>query len=293
MRLREIKSVDEAKFYNAELSLNEAGYRFRGHSDTSWKLLPSVYRYKNFERYQTTFYESFVLHHKFREPINHLMTTNYDLEWLMLCQHFQVPTRLLDWSDDILIALFFACSDDMCKNGAVFVCNKNEYPLFHDYNQTSMTNDLAFIDTTLKNPRMRNQNGCFMMWGHVRAPIAFETYNLQEYHTTKSKSFFLDKLIIPSHSKGNILRELDEIYSISKDSIYLESTKLVETYTPLFRLIKEKSRLMTLMVSDSAKLSPYEFLVAKSHFRVILTDMFKGAKGIVADHTFEYVIRDF
>jgi len=293
MGLFEIKSVDDANLYIGGLSPNEEGYRFRGHSDASWKLLPSVYRYNNFERYQTTFYESFVLHHKFSERIKYLMTTNSDLEWLMLCQHFQVPTRLLDWSRGIHIALFFACSYDICKDGAVFVCNKNDYPLFHDYSQTSMTNDLAFIDTTLRNPRMHNQDGCFMMWGHVRAPNSFETYNLHEYHKVKNKSFFLDKLIIPSDSKANILRELNEIYLISKDSIYLESAKLVQTYAPLFNLIKEKSKLMTLMVTDSAKLSPYEFHIAKSHFRVGVTDMFKGVKSVVADHTFKYVIRDF
>jgi hypothetical protein len=48
------------------------------------------------------------------------------------------------------------------------------------------------------NPRMRNQSGCFMMWGYSPKDNSTETYDVQEYHEQNGYSFFLEKLIILS-----------------------------------------------------------------------------------------------
>lgn len=42
------------------------------------------------------------------------------LNWLILMQHFGTPTRLLDWSENILVALFFAVIDDPDKDGELW-----------------------------------------------------------------------------------------------------------------------------------------------------------------------------
>jgi hypothetical protein len=44
-----------------------------------------------------------------------------DVEWLMLAQHYRLPTRLLDWTKNLFVALFFCVQNEADKDGAIYL----------------------------------------------------------------------------------------------------------------------------------------------------------------------------
>lgn len=279
-----IRSTAEALSYLYNLSLDRSSFVFRGQPNYAWPLQPSIYRSYNFKRYQTTVYETYLFAQKPKVPQPPLTHTTYDLEWLMLCQHYEVPTRLLDWTTEILIGLFFACSseENLNKDGALFICNQNDYPKFTTYDKSAMeTQELAFVNTYIVNPRMRMQSGSFMIWGH--APLnegTTESYDLWEYHKKIGADHLLEKIRIPQDAKETILKELNDIYSISDKSLYIQDGYLEKTYAPTFEKFRENIRLMTIYVTDADSLSPEENKKAESLFNIKCRDMYKNCDNL-------------
>ncbi|WP_434348245.1 FRG domain-containing protein [Myxococcus virescens] len=81
---------------------------FRGHSNTAFKLLPSI------ARHPSGLDREALLIKRFRQNAYPFRTLppKSDWEWLFLMQHFGVPTRLLDWTESPLVGLYFAVHDD-------------------------------------------------------------------------------------------------------------------------------------------------------------------------------------
>jgi len=89
---------------------HEGDLWYRGCGKVSYELKPSLYRHK-----QSNAIEDFIklekdLIARFQQrsiPFHSRAVTD-DWQWLFLMQHYGVPTRLLDWSESPLMALFFA-----------------------------------------------------------------------------------------------------------------------------------------------------------------------------------------
>jgi len=82
---------------------------FRGQAKSDWQLQPSICR--KYQRIaENAMAQQFRLRANFRYPACPAMEDS--ASWLSLMQHFGLPTRLLDWSESILIAAFFAIARD-------------------------------------------------------------------------------------------------------------------------------------------------------------------------------------
>ncbi len=273
-------TADALKFLYGQ-SHDSSTLRFRGQAVADWPVLPSIHRFNDFERYQTVAYEDLILSYKPDHPIPPLTHTNFDLEWLMLCQHYGVPTRMLDWSREILVALLFACSDAQYTDadGALFVCDQNDYKLFSAYDKHAMEQqELAFVSTNIVNPRMRAQSGCFMIWGH--SPLTTDTtdttdtYDWAQYQAAQHSTHFWKKLTIPKESKTLILSELNEIYSINPKTFFLDGSYFLNHYGQRFSTLTEDARLMTLYTTAAGRLDPPSRKRARKLFNIDCEDMF-------------------
>jgi FRG domain len=84
---------------------------FRGCGDSSDALVPVLYRRTDMTATELVGTElELVTMFRQRSIRLHSVTTGDAWEYLFLMQHFGVPTRLLDWTENAIVALYFAVS---------------------------------------------------------------------------------------------------------------------------------------------------------------------------------------
>jgi hypothetical protein len=81
---------------------------FRGQSDACWPLRPTMYRYLPLARDVRAVEDELRQEFAVRAPNLCPERPQNSWEWYFLMQHSGAPTRLLDWTESALIALFFA-----------------------------------------------------------------------------------------------------------------------------------------------------------------------------------------
>ena len=254
---------------------------FRGQADYHWRIDTSLFRVcnsvKHAQRYEAATIEPLLL--KIQFPYLH----SYDpIEHLMNAQHFGIPTRLLDWSYDILIALFFACYDKDEKyikvDGRVFLIQSGFFNTFlinsseqrvykspidikniEPHTKRLSLNGIHIVNPVIRNSRMRIQDGCFMFFPWVFQSEDTELLTLQRYiqehrkfvdqHNCENEKqlnpIFLVEKRVDYKYKTLILEELDKNYGISEKSIMVDCLYTQETetyYSKLKEYVEIKSR---------------------------------------------------
>lgn len=82
-------------------------FYYRGHYKSSYSLLPSAFRGKNWSK------EDFYYHEIMVHCPQHFQYSSH-LDKLVTMQHYDCPTRLLDVTSNPLVALYFACKNYGC-----------------------------------------------------------------------------------------------------------------------------------------------------------------------------------
>jgi len=91
---------------------------FRGQAKKNWELVPSLARNRKHLKAENALIKRFK-----QNAIPHLdADLREEWEWMFLMQHHRASTRLLDWSESPLAALYFAVTDQQIRSDGAVWC---------------------------------------------------------------------------------------------------------------------------------------------------------------------------
>lgn len=125
---------------------------FRGQSQKK-PLLPSIARKD--PRKNTAELERFLLNELKRRTASQSSPTLKDgWDWLVFAQHFGLKTRLLDWTTNPLMAIWFACNNNVDSDAYVYLFLANKTFLL---NKQVNPNPFAITSTKIFRPPQNNE----------------------------------------------------------------------------------------------------------------------------------------
>jgi hypothetical protein len=151
---------------------------FRGVGDASYELIPKVGRIFNALSEEDRFeWEKRIFYSFRRRAVPYLKEwkPSNDWEWLALAQHHGLPTRLLDWTHNPLVALYFVVLNDCDTDGAVYMFRagrSNAYP--HLHKSPFDVAELIKSSPPHLSPRISAQDGIFTVHPVPRVPLLSE-----------------------------------------------------------------------------------------------------------------------
>ena len=117
-----IKSLSDFLAVFSSVLKTDETFWFRGHADLTWTITPSALRYKSVSDRDKALNLVNTFKRFMEIKLKNVPATGEELKWVQLAQHYGLPTRLLDWTTNAAIALYFACLEPN-KNGLVLVLN--------------------------------------------------------------------------------------------------------------------------------------------------------------------------
>lgn len=251
------RNIDDYNAIIEDISKKQETTWFRGQSNARHRLLPSLFR-----EYRVVGDEHKFRNGTFRKKSDAIMKDDlfilekfklyYDriaqtqdftmIDYLYIMQHYEMPTRLLDFSTDPLTALYFSVSKPINST----LDTDHEIQAFHDGftftdhgstvfcidpqwtnkqtlgesrildAKTYTTQFLRRLDLPLcitspnENERIKAQKGVFVLFGSWYNPLDY-------YSILRPKTH---KIFIPNSCRKKILHELNTKYGISHSTIF-------------------------------------------------------------------------
>ena len=182
------------------------------------------------------------------------MLRNTDYEYLHLMQHYGLPTRLLDWTEGSLIALFFAIHKvNDCDQPTVWIIDLRDF------------NHALHKDQTI-----------FYFYGNSVHPKINSYLNPAEYKGENLPS--LPIAVLPSFYDDRVIGQKSGFILFGKDKISLEELVKREHYFNMARINIDTAAIRDILV---------DLNIAGINYHTVFPDLY----GLVEEIKFKWDIK--
>jgi len=212
-------------------TINQGVIWYRGHSNSSYKLLPTIMRHSSQLNEAGLFYD----YKSHAAGINN--ENKEDWELLLDMQHYGLPTRMLDWTTSLGTAMYFALKGNP-TSPCIWIINPFSISL-------ESTGQGTIFDVSVMNYKNANLN---------------TSYNL--YHLITNQSTFIKPFSIqPPHGNKRIAaqRGMFTVHGSSTDSIEEQCPQYVKKIDIPLELIEPIKKYLENLGIDDFSLFPDQY----------------------------------
>lgn len=181
---------------------------FRGQADAAWPLIPKAGRPPYSERNDLDYLEAWK--RRAAEFLPRLPSNAW--EWMAVAQHHGLPTRLLDWSYNPLVAAFFACCSEFETDGVVY-CYLGDWVIKPEAATPENLRRISKYRPTAVASRIGRQSGLFTVHPEPEQDMLQAVGNGEQLHLLRITRAYKRQMLFELNHYGinrlNLLGDLD------------------------------------------------------------------------------------
>ncbi len=240
-------SISSVSQFVASFSSRDSNLFFRGHADPNYTLRPSIMRSIKLQKNESKLYNNLLI-----ECPDDFEKCHTHLEKLVKMQHYGLPTRLLDITRNLLVALYFACESHPDSFGELILISAKPQEI--KYPQSDTVSILASLpafsyekqqeflrlaeDPNLSNEGFNNNVGRLIHEVRLEKPAFQSEINKQD---------LLTSYIVYALKNNNRIIKQDGAFilcGLSNDTGALESFRYKEKQKKVIILIDKKKKIL-------------------------------------------------